>query len=134
MQESQSPFHHQSVLLSQTVSSVLRGDGSIYLDGTLGGGGHTYKILETERNSLVIGIDRDAQAIKASRQRLSIFGDRFIAIHGCFGDMWSLLKEHHFPQHFERKLFANADSDIAISDSTVDLLSLIHISEPTRPY
>ena len=70
MQESISPFHHQSVLLSQTVSSVLQGDGSIYLDGTLGGGGHTYKILETEPNSLVVGIDREGNRKKSASDRL----------------------------------------------------------------
>ena len=120
MQESLSPFYHQSVLLSQTVSSVLRGDGSIYLDGTLGGGGHTYKILETEPNSLVVGIDRDTEALKASRRRLSVFGDRFIALHGCFGNMLSLIEENDFPQHFQKILFANTDLDGASDDSNIN--------------
>ena len=119
MQESVSPFHHQSVLLSQTVSSVLRGDGSIYLDGTLGGGGHTYKILETEPNSLVVGIDRDTEALRASRRRLAVFGDRFIALHGCFGNMFSLLKENDFPQHFQNKLFE--ETNAVVKDSSIDL-------------
>ena len=119
MQESISPFHHQSVLLEQTVSSVLRGDGSIYLDGTLGGGGHTYNILETEPNSLVVGIDRDTEALRSSRRRLSVFGDRFIAVHGCFGNMLSLLKENDFPQHFQNKLLEN--TNVIIKDMSIDL-------------
>ena len=93
MQESTSPFHHQSVLLSQTVTSVCRGDGSIYLDGTLGGGGHTQSILEVEPNSYVIGIDRDHHAIQASKQRLEGFGNRFIPLHGSFGSMDTLLTQ-----------------------------------------
>ena len=80
MSSSDSSFHHQSVLLSQTVDSVCCGDGSIYLDGTLGGGGHTKMILEREPMSFVIGIDRDQQALKAAKERLQDVGDRFLGI------------------------------------------------------
>ena len=131
MQESTSPFHHQSVLLAQTVTSVCRGDGSIYLDGTLGGGGHTQSILEVEPNSYVIGIDRDHHAIQASKRRLERFGNRFIPLHGCFGNMDTLLTQAKLPQHFQDRLCEIEDSSLnSISPLFDGILLDLGVSSP----
>ncbi len=68
--------------------------GGRYLDGTLGGGGHSEAILKAAGpNGLLIGIDRDPDALAAATARLSHFGDRFIPIRGTFGDMGSIASE-----------------------------------------
>ena len=64
-------FHHYSVLLNETIENLnIRPDG-IYVDGTLGGGGHSYQILKRlGENGRLIGIDQDADAIQALKQRI----------------------------------------------------------------
>ena len=66
-------------------------DGRIYLDCTVGYSGHAEKLLEASGpHSRLIGFDRDAAAIEASRKRLARFGDRVLLLHGHFVD----LKQH----------------------------------------
>ena len=65
------------------------------LDGTLGAGGYSHKILETFSNSQVIGIDRDDLAIKMASERLKIFDSRFKAIHENFGEI-NIFDENNF--------------------------------------
>ncbi len=70
---------------------LVQDDGRIYLDCTVGYGGHAEKFLQASGfASRLIGLDRDAAAIAASRERLARFGDRVILIHGHFMD----LKQH----------------------------------------
>ena len=81
-------FHHYSVLLNETIENLnIRPDG-IYVDGTLGGGGHSYQILKrlSEKGRL-IGIDQDADAIKAAGERLSEFQDRLTIIRSNYANM-----------------------------------------------
>lgn len=70
---------------------LIREDGHIYLDCTVGYSGHAERILEASgSSSRLIGLDRDAVAIAASRDRLARFGNRVLLIHGHFAD----LKQH----------------------------------------
>lgn len=81
-------FSHYSVLLNETIEQLnIRTDG-IYVDGTLGGGGHSYQILKrlSEKGRL-IGIDQDADAIKAAGERLSEFQDRLTIIRSNYANM-----------------------------------------------
>ena len=67
-------FSHKSVLLNETIEGLNVRKGKIYLDGTLGGAGHSYEILKKLHGSgLLIGIDQDQEALKAARERLSEF-------------------------------------------------------------
>lgn len=67
-------FSHKSVLLNETIEGLNVRKGKIYLDGTLGGAGHSYEILKKlHRTGLLIGIDQDQEALKAARERLSEF-------------------------------------------------------------
>ena len=70
---------------------LVQQDGRTYIDCTVGYSGHAEKILEASGpHSRLIGFDRDAVAIAASRERLARFGDRVLLIHGHFVD----LKQH----------------------------------------
>lgn len=84
-------FKHRPVLLESTIAGLAVRAGGRYLDGTLGGGGHSEAILDAAgSDGIVIGIDRDPAALAATRARLESYGDRFSAIHGTFGEMASL--------------------------------------------
>ena len=65
-------FEHKSVFLEEAVDMLNVRDGGIYVDGTLGGGGHSERIL-SKANCTLIGIDRDMTAIEAATKRLESF-------------------------------------------------------------
>lgn len=85
-------FHHIPVLYEEVLAHLLPERGGIFVDGTLGGGGHASMVLEKlPSGSRLIGIDRDPAAIRAASERLAVFGDRFTAVHGNFFNMKELL-------------------------------------------
>lgn len=81
-------FEHKSVLLDETIEALdIRPDG-IYVDGTLGGGGHSYEICRRlSDKGRLIGIDQDAAAIEAANKRLGEFGDKVTVIRSNYCDM-----------------------------------------------
>lgn len=87
-------FKHTSVLLEETIKYLnIRPDG-IYVDGTLGGGGHSYRIAErlTEGGRL-IGIDQDDAAIEAAGERLREFGSRVTIVRSNYKDIRQVLSD-----------------------------------------
>ena len=88
-----SEFHHVSVLLDECIEGLnIKPDG-IYVDGTLGGAGHSYHIAERLTTGRLIGIDRDPVALKAAGERLSPFADRVTLVHSNFCRMGQVLQE-----------------------------------------
>lgn len=88
-----SEFHHVSVLLDECIEGLnIKPDG-IYVDGTLGGAGHSYHIAEKLTTGRLIGIDRDPVALKAAGERLSPFADRVTLVHSNFCRMGQVLLE-----------------------------------------
>ena len=88
-----SEFHHVSVLLDECIDGLnIKPDG-IYVDGTLGGAGHSYHIAEKLTTGRLIGIDRDPVALKAAGERLSPFADRVTLVHSNFCRMGQVLQE-----------------------------------------
>ena len=85
-------FGHISVLLNETVESLnIRPDG-IYVDGTLGGGGHAYHVAERlTGGGRLIGIDQDADAIAAATERLKPFADRVSIVRDNYVNIKSVL-------------------------------------------
>lgn len=83
-------FKHVTVLLNETVDALQVKKGGIYVDYTLGGGGHTALILE--RGGKVIGIDRDMTAIDNAKEKFKEYGDNFIPVHNNFGNIKEILK------------------------------------------
>lgn len=87
-------FKHKSVLLEETIEYLnVRPDG-IYVDGTLGGGGHAYHVCEklSERGRY-IGIDQDRAAIAAASERLAPFKDRVTIVRNNYENMDLVLKD-----------------------------------------
>ena len=86
-----SEFHHVSVLLDECIQGLnIRPDG-IYVDGTLGGAGHSSHIAAKLTTGRLIGIDRDEVALAAAAERLAPYGDRVTLVHSNFCDIASVL-------------------------------------------
>ena len=87
-----SEFHHVSVLLDECIEGLnIRPDG-IYVDGTLGGAGHSSEIAKRLTTGRLIGIDRDPVALKAASERLAPYMDRVTLVHSNFCEIASVLK------------------------------------------
>lgn len=85
-------FEHKSVLLEETIEGLCIKPDGIYVDGTLGGGGHAYEVCRQLNNKgSFIGIDQDAAAIEAAGARLVDFGERVTIIRSNYCDMKSKL-------------------------------------------
>ena len=87
-------FKHIPVMLEPCMEllGLDRHPDGVFVDGTLGGGGHTQEILSRTRGK-VLGIDRDWEALRAAGERLAPFGDRFVPLHGNYANIASLLRE-----------------------------------------
>lgn len=88
------PVYHTPVMQKEVVQFLRCRPGGVYVDGTLGGGGHAFEILQNSApDGTVIGIDIDDDAIDESRRRLEIFKDRAILEKGNFADLDTILKD-----------------------------------------
>ena len=86
-----SEFYHVSVLLDECIQALnIKPDG-IYVDGTLGGAGHSSQIAARLTTGRLIGIDRDPKALKAAGERLAPFGDRVTLVHSNFSQLDEVL-------------------------------------------
>ena len=87
-------FKHVSVLLQETVDGLNVKPDGIYVDGTLGGGGHSYEVCtRLGAKGSIIGIDQDAAAIEAASARLKDFGEKVTIVRSNYCDMKSKLHE-----------------------------------------
>ena len=86
--------YHAPIMVAEVLALLAPERGGVFVDGTLGGGGHAEAILRAlPIDGRLYGIDRDADAIQAASERLKPFGERFTAIRGNFFDMKALLSE-----------------------------------------
>lgn len=85
-------FEHYSVLLNETIDNLCIKPDGIYVDGTLGGAGHSSVIASRLTTGRLIGIDRDEVALTAAAERLAPYMDRVTLLHGNFGDIKHLLE------------------------------------------
>ena len=82
---------HVPVILEKTLDLLVNIPAGIYVDGTLGRGGHSTEMLKRlSPNGLLIGLDRDEEAIRQSREVLKPFGEQVKLVHGNFADMKAL--------------------------------------------
>ncbi len=86
-------FHHVSVLLDECIHALnIKPDG-IYVDGTLGGAGHSSQIAKRLTTGRLIGIDRDPKALKAAGERLAPYADRVTLVHSNFSQIDRVLDD-----------------------------------------
>ncbi len=88
-----SEFHHVSVLLDECIEALNIQPDGIYVDGTLGGAGHSFHIAEKLTTGRLIGIDRDPIALEAAGKRLEPFKDRVTLVHSNFCQMAKVLDD-----------------------------------------
>ena len=74
--------YHESVLLAETIEALQPAPGKLFVDGTLGGGGHTAALLEA--GARVIGLDQDPEALAFASRKLEPYGDRFQPVRSSF--------------------------------------------------
>ena len=88
-------FHHISVLLDECIDALhIRPDG-IYLDGTLGGAGHSSQIAQRLTTGRLISVDRDPVALQVARERLAPWMDRVTLVHSNFREIDHILEDLH---------------------------------------
>jgi len=88
---------HESVLLRETVEHLVVKPGGVYVDATVGEGGHASSVLQASApRGVVLGIDRDPRSLSRAQQRLKEFGDRFIGIRGNYADAAQLVWSRGF--------------------------------------
>ena len=88
-----SEFHHVSVLLQECLDSLDIKPEGIYVDGTLGGAGHSGQIVKRLTTGRLIGIDRDPLALQAAGERLKPYGDKVTLIHSNFCEIAAVLAQ-----------------------------------------
>lgn len=84
---------HRPVLLLETVGLLAPERGGLFVDATLGLGGHSEAILEASNETRVLGLDRDREALRLASERLARFGSRFRAAHANFREIERVLEE-----------------------------------------
>ncbi len=113
-------LYHTPVLSKESLSYLITAPDGVYVDCTLGGGGHAEAILEQLRGGRLVGFDRDDEAIRASRDRLRVFGNAFLGIHAPFGEVQARL---------------TAEEITSVSGMFLDLgVSSHHLDEPSRGF
>ena len=86
-------FKHKPVLLEECIEGLNIKPNGIYVDGTLGGAGHSSEIVKKlNKNGMLIGIDRDEEAISAAKKRLSEYSN-VKYVHGNHDDIEEILKQ-----------------------------------------
>ena len=86
-------FLHKSVLLDECIDGLAIKPDGVYLDGTLGGAGHSYEIAKRLTTGKLIGVDRDTVALEAATRRLAPFAGRVTTVHSNFSELDNILDD-----------------------------------------
>ena len=96
--ETERDYGHKPVLLRECLEGLAIRPEGVYVDGTLGRAGHALEIVKRLTTGRLIGLDRDAAAINAARERLGDYGDRVTLVRGNFSDLEQVLRELDIPR------------------------------------
>lgn len=113
-------FYHNPVMLKECLEHLAITDGGIYVDATMGGGGHTEALLKCNDTITVFGFDQDTNAIEHASKRLAFYGDRLHLVHSNFENLRTQLALHRI-QKVNGILF-----DLGVSSRQID--------DPTRGF
>jgi 16S rRNA (cytosine1402-N4)-methyltransferase len=91
-------YEHSTVMREELVAALAPQPGGIYVDATLGGGGHTIALLEVEPKARVVAVDRDRSAITAAEARLATVSDRVSFVHAPFSKVFGELADRGISQ------------------------------------
>src|SRR5580700_1561321 len=80
-------FEHTTVMRDEVVRAIAPRAGGVYVDATLGAGGHTVALLEAEPKARIVGLDRDPLAVAAATERLAPVADRLTLVHAAFSNI-----------------------------------------------
>jgi 16S rRNA (cytosine1402-N4)-methyltransferase len=110
-------FEHRPVMADEIVAVFDAVPAGVVFDATLGGGGHTARLLASRQDVSVVGVDRDPEAVEAARRRLEPFGSRFVAVRASFEDLHDVLQSLAPPiDHLSGAVF-----DLGVSSHQFDL-------------
>ena len=132
-------FQHESVLLQEVIDGLcIRPDG-LYVDGTLGGGGHSYEIAaRLTGGGHLIGIDQDEEALAAARERLAPYGDRVVFVHDNYENMTGAVRAYMESGGTVREVTEGSDEDPAggcVDGILLDLgVSSYQLDNPDRGF
>lgn len=118
--------YHTPVMVGEVLHYLDPTRGGLYLDGTLGGGGHSAAILAASSDVRVVGIDQDREALAEARSRLSAYGERFRAVEANFADAISIAG-------LEAGSLSGALLDLGISSHQIDELARGFTFRPGAP-
>ena len=110
-------FEHLPVLLSETVSNLVHTEDGLYVDCTVGGGGHSAAILAQSPHCRLLGIDQDREALAAAQERLAPFGERAFFVWDNFRNLDRILSDNHIT-HADGFLFDLGVSSYQLDEST----------------
>ncbi|MBU3664580.1 MAG: 16S rRNA (cytosine(1402)-N(4))-methyltransferase RsmH [Chthoniobacterales bacterium] len=106
------PFWHRPVMSTEVVAMLRPASGRVFLDGTLGGGGHSGALLSA--GARVVGVDRDPEALAEASSRLASYGENFRAVRGNFADAAEL------PPVLDSAPYDGAVLDLGVSSHQLD--------------
>src|SRR5688500_6865132 len=107
---------HEPVMVAEVLSHLEPQRGGLYVDCTVGLGGHTRALLEAGA-SRVLGLDRDPEALRIARERLEGFADRVELVHADYRDLGRVLDEHQIDR------VAGTLADLGVSSMQLDSAS-----------
>ncbi len=91
-------FNHYSVMLNEVIEGLEIKENGIYVDGTLGGAGHSVEIIKRLKEGILIGIDQDQDALKYAREKLSDYSGKFLLVHSNFSKIGEILEDFDYDQ------------------------------------
>jgi len=93
MDTNKTVFNHNPVMLNECIKGLNIKSGGVYIDGTIGGAGHSLRIAERLSNGMLIGIDQDMTAVRVACDTLSAYMDISTVVHGNFSEMTSIAEK-----------------------------------------
>ncbi|HLR35266.1 MAG TPA: 16S rRNA (cytosine(1402)-N(4))-methyltransferase RsmH [Tissierellales bacterium] len=86
-------YFHKSIMVEEVIEGLIIKEDGIYVDGTLGGGGHSFEIVKRLNEGRLIGIDQDMNAIKGAKERLKGYKDKITIVHDNYLNIEEILNK-----------------------------------------